>query len=88
MDFVDNQVDKSTGTLRLRGVLDNPQGLLSAGMFARIRVPMGNPHEAILVPEEALGSDQGSKFVYVVGTPTTKWPTATWTSGPSTTVCG
>jgi RND family efflux transporter MFP subunit len=66
VDFVDNQVDKATGTLRLRGKLDNRNGLLSAGMFARVRVPVGDPHDALLVPERALSSDQGNKFVYVV----------------------
>ena len=66
IDFADNRVDTMTGTLRLRGVFPNPKRILSPGMFARIRVPIGEPHRAILVPEEALGSDQGQKFLYVV----------------------
>jgi RND family efflux transporter MFP subunit len=66
INFVDNRVDPMTGTLRLRGVFPNAKRLLSPGLFARIRVPIGKPHPAILVPEEALGSDQGQSFVYVV----------------------
>jgi len=66
IDFADNCLDKMSGTLRLRGVFPNPKRVLSPGMFARIRVPIGEPHRAILIPEEALGSDQGQKFLYVV----------------------
>jgi RND family efflux transporter MFP subunit len=66
IDFADNRVDTMTGTLRLRGVFPNPKRILSPGMFARIRVPIGEPHRAILIPEEALGSDQGQRFLYVV----------------------
>jgi RND family efflux transporter MFP subunit len=66
IDFVDNRVDAMTGTLRLRGVVPNPDNLLSPGLFVRVRVPIGEPHPAVLVPEQALGSDQGQKFVYVV----------------------
>ena len=66
IDFADNRLDMMTGTLRLRGVFPNPKRILSPGMFARIRVPIGEPHRAILIPEEALGSDQGQRFLYVV----------------------
>ncbi|MEN6405859.1 MAG: efflux RND transporter periplasmic adaptor subunit [Thermoguttaceae bacterium] len=66
IDFADNRVDPMTGTLRLRAVFSNPKRILSPGMFARIRVPVSPRHEAIMVPEEALGSDQGQRFVYVV----------------------
>ncbi len=66
INFVDNRIDPMTGTLRLRGVFPNAKRLLSPGLFARIRVPIGKPHPAILVPEEALGSDQGQSFLYVV----------------------
>jgi len=66
LNFVDNRVDVMTGTLRLRGIFPNPNRLLSPGLFARIRVPIGSPHSAILVSEQALGSDQGQKFLYVV----------------------
>jgi RND family efflux transporter MFP subunit len=66
IDFVDNHVDQMTGTLTIRGQFPNGDRLLSPGMFARIRVPIGSPHEALLVSERALGSDQGRRFVYVV----------------------
>ena len=56
-----------TGTLRLRGVFPNPEAaLLSPGLFVRIRLPIGKPHPALLIAEQALGTDQGQKFVYVV----------------------
>jgi RND family efflux transporter MFP subunit len=66
VNFVDNRVDQSTGTLRLRGLFPNPKRILSPGMFVRIRVPIGDPHSSLLISEQALGSDQGQKFVYVV----------------------
>jgi len=66
IDFADNRVDAMTGTLRLRGVFANPQRMLSPGMFVRIRLPIGTPHAAVLVSEQALGTDQGQNFVYVV----------------------
>lgn len=66
IDFSDNRLDPMTGTLRVRGIFDNPQQLLSPGLFVRIRLPIGLPHEALLIAEQALGTDQGQKFVYVV----------------------
>ena len=66
INFVDNRLDPMTGTLQLRGQFKNSNRLLAPGMFARIRVPVGTPHRAILVPEGALGSDQGQRFLYVV----------------------
>jgi RND family efflux transporter MFP subunit len=66
IDFADNRVDAMTGTRRLRGVFPNPRRIIMPGMFARIRLPIGEPHRAILIPEEALGSDQGQRFLYVV----------------------
>ena len=68
VNFVDNQVIANTGTIRMRGVFDNPQGTLKPGLFVRIRLPIGNPYKALLISDEALQSDQGRKFVYVVGT--------------------
>jgi RND family efflux transporter MFP subunit len=65
-DFVDNQVNPSTGTIRMRGSFENPTGNLKAGLFVRIRLPLGSPTREILVPDEALLSDQGRKYVYVV----------------------
>jgi RND family efflux transporter MFP subunit len=67
INFTDNRVDASTGTLRVRGVLQNPKPrLLSPGMFARIRLPVGDPHEAMLVPEKSVLTDQGNKYLYLV----------------------
>jgi RND family efflux transporter MFP subunit len=66
VDFSDNQLDGSTGTLRMRGVFANPDGLLAPGRFVRVRLPLGAPHQALLVAEQAIGRDQTQKYVYVV----------------------
>lgn len=66
IDFVDNQVNPRTGTLRLRGVFPNKNEILSPGLFARVRVPIGEPYRALLVTERAIDTDQGQKIVYVV----------------------
>ena len=60
-------MDASTGTLRVRGLIANPKPrVLSPGLFMRIRLPVGEPHKMVLVPEQALSPDQGKKIVYVV----------------------
>ena len=66
--FADNKVDADTGTWRLRGLFANKDLSLAPGLFVRIRLPMGAAYEATLVSEQALGTDQGQKFVYVVDT--------------------
>ena len=66
LDFFDNQVNPQTGTIRLRAIFDNQDRSLVPGMFARVRVPAGPPEKTLLVPEVAVGSDQGYKYVYVV----------------------
>jgi RND family efflux transporter MFP subunit len=71
INFEDNRVDSNTGTIRMRGVFTNPKTtsgvrLLSPGLFARIRLPIGQPHRAVLVSDRALASDQGRKYLYVV----------------------
>jgi RND family efflux transporter MFP subunit len=66
IDFIDNRVDPSTGTIRLRGVFDFENGLLGPGLFVRVRIPSGLPYEAVLVPERSVASDQGQKYVIVV----------------------
>jgi len=66
VNFLDNKVDPGTGTLRVRGVFPNHEGLLSPGLFVRCHLPLGDPHRCILVAEQALSSDQGQKFVYIV----------------------
>lgn len=67
VDFEDNHIDPTTGTLRVRLLIDNEDHLLSPGLFVRLRFPIGEPRKALLVPEEALGSDQGRRYVFVIG---------------------
>jgi RND family efflux transporter MFP subunit len=66
VNFVDNQVNPKTGTLRVRAVFPNKDQFLTPGMFARVRVPIGEPHEALLVTDRAIDTDQGQKIVYLV----------------------
>ena len=66
INFVDNQVNPKTGTLRVRGVFPNKDESLAPGFFARVRVPIGPPHQALLVSDRALDNDQGQKILYVV----------------------
>jgi RND family efflux transporter MFP subunit len=66
LNFEDNRLDPSTGTLRVRGEFANSDRLLRPGLFVRVRLPIGEPSQALLVPEQAVGTDQGQKFVYVV----------------------
>jgi RND family efflux transporter MFP subunit len=66
IDFADNRVNPSTGTIQVRGVLSNSTRILDAGMRARVRVPVSDPHKSLMVTERAVGTDQGRKFVYVV----------------------
>jgi RND family efflux transporter MFP subunit len=64
--FVDNRLDPTTGTVRCRAVIDNPDRTLGPGFFARLRLPGSGKYAALLVPDRALGADQAQKFVYVV----------------------
>jgi RND family efflux transporter MFP subunit len=66
IDFVDNQINPKTGTLRVRGVFAQKDDVLSPGLFVRVRVPIGEPHQALLVTERAIDTDQGQKILYVV----------------------
>jgi RND family efflux transporter MFP subunit len=66
INFADNRVDPETGTWRLRALFVNPDRVLSPGLYVRMRLPVGEPYTALLVAEQALGTDQGQKFVYVV----------------------
>jgi RND family efflux transporter MFP subunit len=67
LDFLDNRLDQGTGTLRARAVVNNKSGLFSPGLFARVRVTGSAKYTALLLPEEAIGTDQTNKYVYVVG---------------------
>jgi multidrug efflux system membrane fusion protein len=66
INFIDNQVSGSTGTIKVRGQFANPSGTLKPGLFARVRLPVGPPYSAVLISDEALLSDQGRKYVYVL----------------------
>jgi RND family efflux transporter MFP subunit len=66
VNFVDNKVDPGTGTLWMRGVFEKPKRSIAAGMFVRVRFPLGQPYQALLAAEQAVGTDQGQKFVFVV----------------------
>jgi RND family efflux transporter MFP subunit len=66
INFVDNQVNPKTGTIRARGVFPNKDQTLLPGFFARVRVPIGRPHKALLVSDRALDTDQGQKILHVV----------------------
>jgi RND family efflux transporter MFP subunit len=66
MDFVDNVIDRSSGTIRGRAVLANPQGVFTPGMFGRVRVPASPPYTALLVPDAVIGTEQARKYVLVV----------------------
>jgi len=65
-DFVDNAIDRGSGTIRARAEFANPDATLTPGMFGRIQVPAGPPSEVVLVPEIAIGTEQVRKFVLVV----------------------
>ncbi len=71
MQFINNQVDSKTGTILIKAEVPNPKPdkggrVLTPGMFARVRIPIGRPRTALMVPESALGSDQGSRYLFVV----------------------
>jgi multidrug efflux system membrane fusion protein len=66
VNFIDNRVNATSGTIRMRGVFDNADGLLKSGLFVRIRLPIGKPYKTLVLAAEALQSDQGRPYVYVV----------------------
>lgn len=68
LDFVDNEVSTSTGTIALRAVLKNEDKALFPGLFARVRIPMGEPKPMLVIPNTAISNDQQGDYVYVVGT--------------------
>jgi RND family efflux transporter MFP subunit len=63
LNFVDNQVDARSGTIRARAVFDNGDGRFTPGLFARIKLVGGTPRDTILIDERAVGTDLGKKFV-------------------------
>lgn len=66
LDFVDNKVDHTAGTIRVRAVLPNPRGTFAPGLFARVRLASGDRKSATLVQDQAIGTDQDRKFVLVL----------------------
>ena len=63
IESFNNQLDASTGSILMRAVFDNSDGRIVPGLFARVRIPLSEKHEAILVDERAIGTDQAQKFV-------------------------
>jgi RND family efflux transporter MFP subunit len=66
IDFISNRVDPSTGTLTVRGNFPNKDRFLRPGLFARVQLPVGQPRPAMLISDDAVGTNQGQKYVYVV----------------------
>jgi RND family efflux transporter MFP subunit len=66
IDFIDNVIDRSSGTIRGRAAFQNADGIFTPGMFGRIRVPGSPPYAALLVPDAAISSEQARKYVLVV----------------------
>jgi len=66
LDYASPSVTQSTGTLAARAVLANPNRVLLPGYFVRVRVPVDEPRKDLLVPDTAIGSDQGGRYVLVV----------------------
>ncbi|WP_323808188.1 efflux RND transporter periplasmic adaptor subunit [Acinetobacter pullicarnis] len=67
VDFLSNTVDRGTGTIRARAVVDNTDGLLIPGLFAKVKLETGKPVDRVLISDQSIGTDQGSRYVLVVG---------------------
>jgi RND family efflux transporter MFP subunit len=67
LDFFDNHVDRSTGTLKVRAVVKNRDGRLTDGLFARLQLSEGSAHPAVLVTDRAIATDQDRRFVWIIG---------------------
>jgi RND family efflux transporter MFP subunit len=66
LDFVDNRIDRDTGTMRARAVVKNTDLFLQPGLFGRISIPGSPLYQGVLVPDEAIGSDQNRRIVFLV----------------------
>ncbi len=66
LDFSENRIDEQTGTMRVRAVLNNPDGILTPGLFGTVIVPGSLPYEGILIPDAALTTDQNRRVVMVI----------------------
>lgn len=69
MDFINNELDPNAGTIRGRAIFSNADGLLTPGLFARLRLIASRPYQAVLIPDEAVLSDQARKIVLVIEDP-------------------
>jgi len=67
LSSVDNRLDSTSGTIRLRALIDNPDSRLVPGLYARVRLGSASQHDAVLIDEKAVGTDQAKRFVLVVG---------------------
>lgn len=67
LDFLGNRVDRSTGTMRARAVMPNPDGRLTPGLFARVKLITDAPRRTVLIDDQAVGADQGRRYVLVLG---------------------
>ncbi|MCC7374936.1 MAG: efflux RND transporter periplasmic adaptor subunit [Verrucomicrobiales bacterium] len=74
LDFIDNQLNPTTGTIRVRAVIPNPDRAAAPGFFARVRIPAGVDYQGQLVRDVAIGNDQGRPFVWVVDSAGTALP--------------
>ena len=80
IDFVDNQYDRSSGTIRVRAAFPNPDLFITPGQFGRVRVPMSQLHPTMLVPDAAVVTDQSVKLLFTVA-PTAPWCRSRSSSG-------
>lgn len=67
VDFLSNAADRGTGTVRIRAVVDNPDGHLMPGLFARVKLETGVSQSRVLISDQSIGTDQGRRYVLVVG---------------------
>ncbi len=67
LDLISNRIDRSTGTIRARAVVENPEGILAPGLFARIKLATSEPLQTVLIDDQAIGTDQGRRYVLVLG---------------------
>ena len=67
VDYLANTSDRATGTVRVRAVVANPDGHLTPGLFAKVKLETGAPQARVLISDQSIGTDQGSRYVLVVG---------------------
>lgn len=67
LDFVDNEIDRQSGTIEIRATLENEDHLLQPGMFGKAKLSGSSEHQAIMIPDEIIGTNQSLRYVYVLG---------------------